>query len=67
MTKPGGTIYAIGAPGMPYIKIGSTRTSVAKRLQALQTAQPFVLHVLATVSIPEDVRRAEGARDPGRD
>ena len=43
----GGFIYAIGAVGTSYVKIGSTRTSVDVRLKQLQTGQPFPLQVLA--------------------
>lgn len=59
MSKPGGTIYAIGAQGTSLIKIGSTRLSVATRLQTLQTGQPFPLHLLATVPVAANVRRIE--------
>jgi hypothetical protein len=59
MSNPGGTIYAIGAVGTSYVKIGSTRPSVERRMRALQTAQPFSLQVLATVPVEEDLHRIE--------
>jgi DNA-binding XRE family transcriptional regulator len=59
MSKPGGTIYAIGAVGTSYVKIGSTRTSVVERLKMLQTGQPFPLQILANVPVEEDLHRIE--------
>jgi hypothetical protein len=43
MPSPGGTIYAIGAVGTSWVKIGRTTGPVMKRLQTLQTGQPFPL------------------------
>jgi hypothetical protein len=42
MPKPGGIIYAIGAVGTPWVKIGSTRTNVEERrkLRASGPARP---------------------------
>ena len=57
--KAGGTIYAIGAVGTSLVKIGSTRSSVTRRLRALQTGQPFPLQLLATVPVGSDVQRIE--------
>jgi DNA-binding XRE family transcriptional regulator len=59
MPKPGGTIYAIGAVGTSWVKIGSTRAGVAQRLKILQTGQPFPLQVLAIVPVETDVQRIE--------
>jgi transcriptional regulator with XRE-family HTH domain len=59
MSSPGGTIYAIGAVGTSYVKIGSTRTAVERRLRALQTGQPFPLQILATVPVGQDLHRIE--------
>jgi transcriptional regulator with XRE-family HTH domain len=59
MAKPGGYLYAISAQGQPYIKIGSTQGTVAKRLAALQTGQPFPLHVVASLYLNADIRQIE--------
>jgi DNA-binding XRE family transcriptional regulator len=59
MPKPGGTIYAIGAVGTSWVKIGCTMTAVEKRRKTLQTGQPFPLHVLAAVTVAADVVRIE--------
>jgi transcriptional regulator with XRE-family HTH domain len=59
MSSPGGTIYAIGAMGTSYVKIGSTRTAVERRLKVLQTGQPFPLQVLASVPVEQDLHRIE--------
>jgi hypothetical protein len=59
MPKPGGTIYAIGAVGTSWVKIGSTTGAVMQRLKILQTGQPFPLQVLATVPVAEGLRRIE--------
>jgi DNA-binding XRE family transcriptional regulator len=55
----GGFIYAIGAVGTTYVKIGSTRTDVHTRLKALQIGQPFPLHTVATVAVAMHLRRIE--------
>ncbi len=49
MPKSGGTIYAIGVVGTSWVKIGRTTGPVRKRLQTLQTWQPFPLQVLASI------------------
>lgn len=59
MPKPGGYIYALGAEGTSFVKIGSTRTSVPLRLKQLQTGQPFPLQVLAAVSVETNMRGIE--------
>lgn len=59
MPNPGGIIYAIGAVGTSFIKIGCTTGSVMKRLQTLQTGQPFPLQVLASVPVETDAHRIE--------
>jgi len=59
MASPGGIIYAIGAVGTSYVKIGSTRTAVEKRLKALQIGQPFPLQTLAAVAVESDLSRIE--------
>lgn len=59
MPKPGGTIYAIGAQGTPWVKIGFTRTPVEARLRVLQTGQPFPLHIIAAQPVEADVQRIE--------
>jgi hypothetical protein len=56
----GGFLYAIGAEGTGLVKIGSTHASVEKRLKELQTGQPFVLQVLAHITIETGVRQIEG-------
>jgi DNA-binding XRE family transcriptional regulator len=55
----GGTIYAIGVEGSSLVKIGCTTGTVEKRLQSLQTGQPFSLHVLAAIPIDTHVQRIE--------
>ena len=59
MSKPGGYIYAIGAVGTSYVKIGRTTGPVLQRLQTLQTGQPFPLQVLASVPVETDAHRIE--------
>jgi Meiotically up-regulated gene 113/Helix-turn-helix len=59
MPKPGGTIYALGAVGTSWVKIGCTTGRVEDRVTILQTGQPFPLHVLASVPVPANVRRIE--------
>ena len=59
MADTGGYIYAIRAEGTPYIKIGSTKGSPAKRLKNLQTGQPFTLTILAAASLSSDVQQVE--------
>jgi ribosome-binding protein aMBF1 (putative translation factor) len=54
----GGFIYAIGAVGTTYVKIGSAR-DVEKRRKELQTGQPFLLHILATIPVETSLRRIE--------
>lgn len=54
-----GYIYAIGASGTSYVKIGSTRTRVAKRMKELQVAQPFPLEALAVVEVEANLVRIE--------
>jgi DNA-binding XRE family transcriptional regulator len=55
----GGTIYAIGMEGTSLIKIGSTTTSVERRLKSLQTGQPHPLHILANIPVEIDVQKIE--------
>ena len=57
--KTGGFIYAIGAVGTSYVKIGSTRTSVEHRRSVLQIGQPLPLHIIARVPVAAQVRRVE--------
>jgi|ERR1051325_5995689 DNA-binding XRE family transcriptional regulator len=59
MPNTGGTIYAIGAEGQPYIKIGSTSGSPLKRLQDLQTGQPYPLRLCAAVPVEANLRLIE--------
>lgn len=59
MPKPGGTIYAIGAQGTPWVKIGCTHIPVEERLRTLQIGQPFPLHLIAAVPVEADMRRIE--------
>lgn len=59
MPSPGGTIYAIGAVGTSWVKIGCTTGPVIKRLQTLQTGQPFPLQVLAAIPVETDAHRIE--------
>jgi DNA-binding XRE family transcriptional regulator len=59
MPSPGGTIYAIGAVGTSWVKIGCTTGPVMKRLQTLQTGQPFPLQVLASIPVETDAHRIE--------
>lgn len=59
MPRHGGTIYAIGTVGTSWVKIGSTRTAVEKRLQTLQTGQPLPLQALAAIPVDTDLRRIE--------
>jgi protein involved in ribonucleotide reduction len=61
MSRVGGILYAIAAEGTGFVKIGSTRGTVEKRLRDLQTGQPFVLAVLATMVIEQDLRQIEQA------
>ncbi len=58
-TNTAGSIYAIGAAGSPYIKIGSTTTSVEQRLKTLQTGQPAALHIVAKHPVETDLHRIE--------
>jgi DNA-binding XRE family transcriptional regulator len=58
-SNSGGTIYAIGVEGSSLVKIGSTRGDVEQRAKILQTGQPFVLRVLASVTVEADVQRIE--------
>jgi DNA-binding XRE family transcriptional regulator len=55
----GGTIYAIGAEGIAWVKIGSTRMAATRRLQELQIGQPFPLTLLATVPVDDNLQRIE--------
>lgn len=57
--RAGGYIYAIGAVGTSYVKIGSTRTAVENRLKALQIGQPFPLQTLAAVAVETNLSRIE--------
>jgi len=59
MPSPGGTIYAIGAMGTSWVKIGCTTGPVMKRLQTLQTGQPFPLQVRAAIPVETDAHRIE--------
>jgi DNA-binding XRE family transcriptional regulator len=57
----GGFIYAIGIEGMACVKIGKTAGSVEKRLMMLQTGQPALLILLASVPVNKDIHRIEKA------
>jgi DNA-binding XRE family transcriptional regulator len=57
--SPGGFIYAIGAVGTTYVKIGSTRADVQKRLQALQVGHHARLQTLAAIPVEADLHRIE--------
>ena len=59
MSRPGGYLYAIMAEGQPYIKIGCTAGSPQKRVQLLQTGQPYVLRLCASVPLAQDLRSIE--------
>lgn len=59
MAQAGGTLYAIRAEGTSLVKIGYTRGSIEKRLQNLQTGQPFPLQVIATLPVESDARHKE--------
>lgn len=61
MPSDRGTIYAIGAEGRAFVKIGKTGLPVAKRLQALQLGHPDTLMLLASVSVERDLSRIEKA------
>lgn len=54
-----GFIYALGAKDMPYVKIGSTITSVEARMRVLQTGHPVTFYVIAMVHVTQSVRRVE--------
>jgi DNA-binding XRE family transcriptional regulator len=54
-----GYIYAIGAVGTSYVKIGSTTGAVQKSLHALQTGHPSRLEILAAVHVETDLRDIE--------
>ena len=54
-----GYIYAIGATGSPWVKIGCTRGAVTTRLRTLQTGHPLALYVIAAVAVPAYLRRIE--------
>jgi hypothetical protein len=57
--KAGGTIYALGLQGTPYVKIGSTTTTVQQRRKQLQVGQPFFLEILAAVPVEEHLLKLE--------
>jgi transcriptional regulator with XRE-family HTH domain len=59
MSNPGGIIYAIGAVGTSWVKIGRTAGPVMQRLKTLQTGQPFPLQVLASLPVETDAHRIE--------
>lgn len=59
MAQSGGTIYAIGALGTSWVKIGCTAGAVSKRLKTLQTGQPFPLESLASIAVEADMRQIE--------
>jgi len=54
-----GFIYAIGAVGTTYVKIGQTRRDVQTRLRALQTGHPLPLQTLATIPVETNLQRIE--------
>jgi DNA-binding Xre family transcriptional regulator len=56
-----GYIYAIGAVGTPYVKIGRTGTSPATRLKELQTGHHSLLHILASVPVQAGIDHIEKA------
>jgi ribosome-binding protein aMBF1 (putative translation factor) len=55
----GGFIYAIGAEGSPYVKIGSTHTAINKRLRQLQSGHPARLTVRASVAVASHGHKIE--------
>jgi transcriptional regulator with XRE-family HTH domain len=59
MSKRGGYIYAIGMQETSYVKIGSTRAPIAKRMQELQVAHPLPLETLAVIEVESDLARIE--------
>jgi ribosome-binding protein aMBF1 (putative translation factor) len=59
MSKPGGTIYAIGAAGTSLVKIGCTTKNVQQRLASLQTGHPYTLQVLAALPVETNPHRIE--------
>jgi hypothetical protein len=58
MASQAGYIYAIGAVGTSYVKIGSAR-DVEKRRKALQTGQHLRLQTVASVAVEKDLRIIE--------
>lgn len=54
-----GYIYAIGVDGSPGVKIGCTRTAVAKRLAQLQTGHAEQLTLFAAVEVREHLFAVE--------
>jgi len=58
MASQAGYIYAIGAVGTSYVKIGSAR-DVEKRRKQLQIGQPFHLQTLAAIPVTSALRHIE--------
>jgi len=58
MASQAGYIYAIGAVGTSYVKIGSAR-NVEKRRKQLQTGQHLRLQTVASVSVERDLYAIE--------
>src|SRR5215831_11718978 len=61
MMSQAGYIYAIGAIGTSYVKIGSTQESVPNQLQQLQIGHHLPLTILATVRVDRDPQQLEKA------
>src|SRR5215467_4108906 len=59
MEMTSGCIYAIAALRTPYVKIGSTVGTPAKRCQNLQVGQPCDLAVVASVAVPHSLGTIE--------
>src|SRR5262245_25242027 len=57
----GGFIYALGAEGSPYVKIGSTKGAVEQRMKELQTGHPAPLHIIAQVAVTTQLRQVENS------
>jgi DNA-binding Xre family transcriptional regulator len=58
-TSKSGCVYAIGMAGSPYVKIGSTASTIEKRLKQLQTGHPHPLVPLASVCVQDHLTQVE--------
>ena len=56
----GGSIYAIGIDGSPYVKIGCTNGAVARRLHQLQRDSTERLRLIGSVAVTADRFQLEG-------